>query len=117
MSRKLAVACIAIVLGCAASGTTEDSWRERVDELFTHLPPPTRLRIEHRAILGLQDRSQWYIGDTLFGIRLHPEGRFDLEGLDTDKIYEVTGIVVEQNYGIVEVWVQDVRPIGVLDRP
>ena len=30
----------------------------------------------------------------------------------SDEIYEVTGIVVEQSYGMVDVWVQEVRKLG-----
>ncbi len=83
-----------------------------INELLDKAPQPVDLEIEYREIVGLANSQyQWHIGQSPFWIRLHPKELYDIEKLDKKKKYIVSGIVLEQNYGMVEVWVHSLGEI------
>ena len=82
----------------------------RVLELLKNAPKTVDLEIEYREIKGLGSKAyKWYIGQSTIGITLHPKERFDIEKLDKNKKYIITGTIVGQNYNGVEVWVEEIR--------
>ena len=85
---------------------------ERITELLDKAPQPVDLEIEYREIIGLASiQYQWYIGQSAFWVRLHPQELYDIEKLDKKKKYIVSGVVLDQNYGMVDVWVRSVKEI------
>jgi hypothetical protein len=113
--------------GCAApadappAAETQPPSREKPIDLITHddveqllrsRPREAQLLISYREIVGLQGQFQWHIGDTHWWVRLHgtPAEYFDMDKLDKTKTYRVTGIVVDQNYGVIEVWTSRLGP-------
>lgn len=125
---KLALAAwIFALCGCAApeDAPATDSTRhparqepidllthEDVEQLLRNRPREARMLISYREIEGLADQFQWHIADTSWWVRLHgvPAEHFDMDRLDRSRTYRVTGIVLEQNYGVVEVWTQQLGP-------
>jgi hypothetical protein len=74
--------------------------------------PLSEFLMTYREIVGLEGQFQWHIGDSQWWVRLHgvPAEYFDMAKLDTSKTYRVAGNVLEQNYGVVEVWVHRIGP-------
>lgn len=120
-------AWIFAVCGCAApqdapsTASTQQPARQEPIDLLTHddveqslwnLPREARMLISYREIGSLAGQFQWHIGDTHWWVRLHgvPAEHFDMDRLDKSKTYRVTGIVLQQNYGVVEVWTRQLGP-------
>jgi hypothetical protein len=97
---------------CAALSQISPSETKRIEqdnrkvaEVLKRLPKPTEFDIEYRPIRGLEGQSSWHIGASHWWVRLHmSHDQFDLDDLDKTKRYRIKGIVLEQNYGVVEVW-------------
>lgn len=80
---------------------------KRVAGMLKRLPKPTEVTIEYRPIRGLEGQSNWHIGASHWWVRLHmSHDQIGLDDLDKTKRYRVKGIVLEQNYGVVEIWLQ-----------
>lgn len=94
-----------------ATESEEINNREIVDTLLADVSKSASLEIEYRKISGLSDRYQWHIGDSFYGIRFQPRERYDINKLDKKKKYEVKCIVLEQNYGVIDVWVKEIKEI------
>lgn len=43
---------------------------------------------------------------------MHPTERYSVDKLDKNKKYIVEGIVLEQNYEMVDVWVKEIKEIS-----
>ncbi len=94
------------LLGTLAYGQVHPE-TERISKLLRHLPQTVELEIEYRPIRGLVNpQSEWYIGESAFWVRLYPKETYDIEKLDKTKRYNVTGIILEEQYGVVNVWVK-----------
>lgn len=84
----------------------------RIEELLNDLPEPVDLEIEYREIVGLVNpQYRWHIGQSPYWIRLHPKELYDIEKLDKKKKYNVTGVVLQENYGVIEVWVHWIKEV------
>jgi hypothetical protein len=67
-------------------------------------PVLAEFTISYHEIVGLKGQHQWHIGDSSWWVRLHmPTTTVEL---DKSKRYRVVGHVMEQNYGVVEVWLK-----------
>ena len=102
---------IAVALALAAVAFTlapqkVDQMDRHIRHAISHLPKATTMTIEYREIKGLAGQFQWHIGDTQWWVRLHHGGESPMRSLDKKKKYRVTGIIVDQNYGVIEVWLQ-----------
>jgi hypothetical protein len=88
--------------------------QEDVAKAFTSSPRIYEFTMSYHPIKGLENQSQWHIGDTQWWVRLHgtPSEYYDVDKLDKTKTYRVVGVVMEQNYGVIEVWV---KQLGVVD--
>ena len=64
--------------------------------------------IKYKEIKGLKGSFQWHLNDTSWWVKLHPD-RYSLEGLDKDKTYQVRGVMLEMNYGLIDVWVYEIE--------
>ena len=64
----------------------------------------SEMTISYREIEGLRGQSQWHIGDTHWWVRLHDGTGEAMERLDKTKTYKVTGFVLDQHYGVIQVW-------------
>jgi hypothetical protein len=85
---------------------------KKVAAMLRNAPKPVDLDIEYRPIRGMEDQSQWHIGASHWWVRLHHStGTITTTNLDKKKKYRVTGVVLEQNYGTVEVWLDHYREI------
>lgn len=62
--------------------------------------------IEYRPIQHLEDQSSWHIGDSRWWVRLQPVDIYPMAKLEKNKKYKVTGVVLNQGYGCVNVWVK-----------
>jgi hypothetical protein len=82
--------------------------QEDVAKAFTSSPRMYEFTMSYHPIKGLENQSQWHIGDTHWWVRLHgtPSEYYDVDKLDKTKTYRVVGVVMEQNYGVIEVWVK-----------
>lgn len=81
---------------------------EDVSKAFTSSQRTYEFTMSYHPIKGLENQSQWHIGDTHWWVRLHgtPSEYYDVDKLDKTKTYRVVGVVMEQNYGVIEVWVK-----------
>ena len=100
-------------LSYADKTTTEENVKanETVNELLNNLPKQTDLQIEYREIVGLNGPYAWHIGKSSFWIRLHPKEKYDIEKFDKTKKYQIKGIILEQNYGMIDMWVTTIEEI------
>ena len=80
---------------------------QHISSLLNEPPKSTVLEIEYHEIVGLLGHVQWHISNTPYWIRLHPVENYDIEKLNKEMKYKVIGVVLEQNYGVVEVWVRE----------
>ena len=102
----LAFFALTPALAAAPQAPDGDQERARIEALLQNAPKATVRVIEYRPIRGLEHTSQWHIGDSPWWVRLHHAGGFSMSSLDKAKRYRVTGVVLEQNYGVVEVWLE-----------
>jgi hypothetical protein len=83
---------------------------ERINKLLDNLPKPETFDIQYKQIVGSQGtQRQWHMGESPFWIRLHPKEKYDIDKLNKDKKYQVKGIILEQNYGVVDFWVREIK--------
>ena len=109
MNRNSFLAVLLVLLWGAYSFGEVHPDTQRISELLKHLPQTVELEIDYRPIVGLASpQSEWYIGQSVFWVRLHPKERYAVEKLDKTKKYNVTGVILEQNYGMVDVWVKSI---------
>jgi hypothetical protein len=78
--------------------------QEDVSRAIQSTPCLVEAVLEHREIRGLPGQFQWHVGDTRWWVRLHGSPAADLSTLDRAKAYRATGYAMEQNYGVVEIW-------------
>jgi len=76
--------------------------------VFQHKLAVLDLPIGWQEIRGLSAVSAWQILGTMWRVHLYPETR-SLDALDKTKKYVVHGIALEQGYGVIHVWVYDLK--------
>jgi hypothetical protein len=69
------------------------------------------MTISYHEIVGLNGQYQWHIGDTHWWIRLHDGTGEAMNRLDKSKTYKVTGFVLDQHYGVIQVWYDSLASI------
>lgn len=109
--RALALSVLLAGLACPAlAPVSQFSTDGKVRDLLAHLPRTTDLVIGYHPIKGMEGQSAWHILDTHWRVKLHETtGLHGLDSFDKAKKYRVTGIVLEQDYGVVQVWVTKYR--------
>jgi hypothetical protein len=80
--------------------------QQDVERAWQSAPVNAEMVISYREIAGLEGRYQWHIGDTAWWVRLHGATGQEMAQLDETKTYRVTGFVLDQNYGVIEVWLK-----------
>jgi hypothetical protein len=78
--------------------------QEDVARAWKSAPVNAEMLISYHEIAGLAGQFQWHIGDTQWWVRLHGATGQEMAQLDKSKSYRVTGVVLDQNYGVIEVW-------------
>jgi len=85
--------------------------QQDVERAWQSAPVNAEMVISYREIAGAAGQYQWHIGDTAWWVRLHGATGQEMAQLDKSKTYRVTGFVLDQNYGVVEVWPKSLAPI------
>lgn len=105
--RLVLLAIFAVVLTAVAIAWQEDeAMDKKIRHAFQNLPKATEMVIRYHEIRGLQSQYQWHIDGTMWWVRLHRHDGPMMKQLDKKKKYRVKGIIVDQNYGVIEVWLQ-----------
>jgi hypothetical protein len=88
--------------------------QDDVERAIQARPSVCEFLIAYRKVSGDEGQYKWQIGETAWRVRLYgvPAEYFDLAKLDTSKTYRVAGYVLEQNFGVVEVWVRQMGPVN-----
>jgi hypothetical protein len=66
------------------------------------------LPIAWQEIKGLNGSWQWHILGTKYWVRLHPSP-YGGDTLDKDRRYLVHGVALQQDYGVISVWVYKIQ--------
>ena len=85
--------------------------QQDVERAYQSAPVTAEMVISYREIAGAAGQYQWHIGDTAWWVRLHGATGQEMAQLDKSKTYRVTGIVLDQNYGVIEVWSKSLASI------
>jgi hypothetical protein len=76
-------------------------------------PQRLTVKIEWRKFDGSSDNSDWHLSDTEWWVRLHPDINGDpMNRLDKNKKYVIDGVLLEEGYNAVHVWVYDMQIEG-----
>lgn len=94
-------------IGCVAPvQETEDPdaiLRHQMQERWTQ-PERRTWRIDYRPVGGLEGEACWHVDGTMFWVRIHPEV-YSLEELDKEKTYQIDGVALAQNYGVIDFYI------------
>ncbi|MEX2244896.1 MAG: hypothetical protein WD716_13760 [Fimbriimonadaceae bacterium] len=80
--------------------------QQDVERAWQSAPVNAEMQISYREIAGAAGQYQWHIGDTAWWVRLHGATGQEMAQLDKSKTYRVTGVVLDQNFGVIEVWLK-----------
>jgi hypothetical protein len=105
----LSIAALLVILSHFAV-TAEDAASVALDKTLQETagqrkPVLLDMTIGWHKIKGAESESEWYILDTRWWVRLHNAHMTP----DKTKQYEIHGVALEQNYGVIDVWVYDIK--------
>lgn len=90
----------------ALSSTQLTPEHERIAKILQTPPKTQVVTIEYREGEPKDNVIHWYIKDTKWRARLHPADIYDSKLVRKDKEYKVTGVILDQGYGRVNIWVK-----------
>jgi hypothetical protein len=98
-----------LALASALAGTlllSGNQEQDRIANILKSPPKTTTMTISYHPIAHLENQSRWHIGDSRWWVRLQPVDIYSMKNLETRRRYKVTGVVLDQGYGCVNVWVK-----------
>ena len=106
------VVCVAAFAGfvlphSARAAGDEDA---RITRLLEAVPAPENFRLVYQEIDGLQGSFQWHIKGSGFWVRLQPAEIYPMDKLDRNAEYDLSGIVLDQAYNSINIWVKKLHP-------
>ncbi len=105
--------CVAAFLTVTHMARGEEEFDARLDRQLREAALRRKPAIFDLPIGWQENRSPggesaWHILGTIWRVRLHPEAH-GLERLDKESQFEVHGLVLDQNYGVIDVWVYELK--------
>lgn len=97
-------AIAAVILTSSSTQLTPE--HERIAAILKSPPKTQVVTIEYRDIEPKGSHINWYIKDTKWRARLHPIDIYDSKKLLRKDEYKITGIILDQGYGTVNIWVK-----------
>lgn len=79
---------------------------ERITKILQAPPKNDVITINYRPVANLENVSNWHIKDSKWWVRLQPVDIYKSGDLDKKRKYKVTGVILDQAYGCVNVWVK-----------
>lgn len=84
----------------------------RINQMLENVAPPENFTLAYQEVRGLQGSFQWYIKGSSWWVRLHPVDIYPMDKLEQNTEYNLSGIVLDQAYGTVNIWVKHLKPLS-----